>query len=112
MSLVTELRQRLNRQRGPLGLRLINALTSAIEDDMIAAGEALLRCDLTVLTPDDLHPTMLGLFSSPGGSWLLRARWGLREPVVAEPVAVAAMRDAVAALVSGPGGDEAGQDDR
>jgi len=41
MSLVTELRQRLNRQRGPLGLRLTHALTSAIEDDVISAGDAL-----------------------------------------------------------------------
>jgi GntR family transcriptional regulator len=41
MTLVAELRQRLNRQRGPLGLRLTNALTSAIEDDVIAAGEVL-----------------------------------------------------------------------
>ena len=41
MSLVTELRQRLHRQHGPLGLRLTKALTSVIEDDVIAAGEAL-----------------------------------------------------------------------
>jgi GntR family transcriptional regulator len=41
MSLVTELRQRLNRQRGPLGNRLTQALASAIEDDVLAAGEAL-----------------------------------------------------------------------
>jgi GntR family transcriptional regulator len=41
MSFVAELRQRLHRQRGPLGLRLTHALTSVIEDDLIAAGEAL-----------------------------------------------------------------------
>src|SRR4051794_21233288 len=41
MTLVAELRQRLNRQRGPLGLRLTHALTSVIEDDLVTAGEAL-----------------------------------------------------------------------
>lgn len=65
-----------------------------------AAGGALLRCDLTVLTADNPSRVLLGLFSSPSGSWLLRTRWGLREPVIAAPTTVPAMRDAVAALIA------------
>lgn len=75
-------------------------------DEMLhAAGEALLRCDLTVLQADNPNPIMVGLFSSPGGSWLLRSRWGRSDPVLAEPCTVSAMRDAVTALLDIPVSD-------
>lgn len=64
------------------------------------AGEALLRCDLTVLDAEDPAPEMLGIFSSPHGSWLMRAAWGTSTGVSARPVTVAALRDAVAARLS------------
>lgn len=65
------------------------------------AGEALLRCDLTVLDAENPHPEMLGIFSSPRGSWLMRAAWGTSEGVSAYPVTVAALHDAVTAALAG-----------
>ncbi|MBO1752817.1 hypothetical protein J4G33_13470 [Actinotalea sp. BY-33] len=68
------------------------------------AGEALLRCDLTVLSAEDPHPTMLGLFTSPTGSWLFEARHGTGDAIHARPVSTAALREAVETLLRTAGG--------
>ncbi|WP_282946418.1 hypothetical protein [Cellulomonas endometrii] len=49
-------------------------------------GSALLRADVVVRTVDDRQPPLSGLFTGPGGAWLLSAREGDRGPVTASPV--------------------------
>jgi hypothetical protein len=77
-------------------------VTSAAADDpsppddvLAAAGQALVRCDLTVLTPDEPAPTMLGLFTAPAGSWLFETPRGAGRPIVARPLAAEELREAV-----------------
>lgn len=59
------------------------------------AGQALVRCDLTVLTPDEPTPTMLGLFTAPAGSWLFETPRGAGTPIVVRPLAAEELREAV-----------------
>ncbi|WP_155859382.1 hypothetical protein [Cellulomonas sp. KRMCY2] len=63
------------------------------------AGAALLRCDLTVLVPDNPEPLLLGLFSAPSGSWVFESRFGSGDPVLARPVTAAELRVAVVAAL-------------
>lgn len=67
------------------------------------AGEALMRCDLTVLVPADPAPLLLGLFSAPAGSWVLESRFGSGGPVLARPVTGAELRAAVAGALGALG---------
>lgn len=60
-----------------------------------AAGAALVRCDLTVLSTDEPQPTMLGLFSAPAGCWLFASRRASGAPVHAEPMSAEGLRHAV-----------------
>lgn len=50
-----------------------------------ALGHALVRSDVVVRTPDDREPELLGLFTGPGGAWVLDARAGSGSAVVASP---------------------------
>jgi hypothetical protein len=50
-----------------------------------ALGHALVRSDVVVRTADDREPELLGLFTGPGGAWVLAAEAGSGAPVVASP---------------------------
>ena len=56
-----------------------------------ALGHALVRSDVVVRTPDDREPELLGLFTGPGGAWVLDARAGSGSAVVASPTSRAAL---------------------
>jgi hypothetical protein len=54
-------------------------------------GSALVRADVVVRVPDDREPEMLGLFTGPGGAWVLSAQAGSGSPVKARPLTRAAL---------------------
>jgi hypothetical protein len=54
-------------------------------------GSALVRADVVVRVPDDREPEMLGLFTGPGGAWVLSAQAGSGSPVTARPLTRAAL---------------------
>jgi len=54
-------------------------------------GSALVRADVVVRVPDDREPELLGLFTGPGGAWVLSAREASGGPVVARPLSRAAV---------------------
>jgi len=54
-------------------------------------GSALVRADVVVRVPDDREPELLGLFTGPGGAWVLSAREASGGPVVARPLTRAAL---------------------
>lgn len=60
-----------------------------------ALGAALLRTDVVVRHADDRHPPLLGLFTGPGGAWVVEAREGSGTPPVARPAARAEVEDLV-----------------
>jgi hypothetical protein len=54
-------------------------------------GSALVRTDVVVRTVDDREPELLGLFTGPGGAWLLSAQAASGGPVTARPLTRAAL---------------------
>lgn len=64
-------------------------------------GDAFVRADLVARAPADSAPELLGIFSGPGGAWLLRAAFGSGEQVLARPVPVAEVRAAIDEQVTG-----------
>ncbi|MET0433230.1 MAG: hypothetical protein ABW025_03605 [Cellulomonas sp.] len=61
-------------------------------------GSALVRADVVVRVPDDREPELLGLFTGPGGAWVLSARETSGGPVVARPLTRAALEAQVLEL--------------
>jgi hypothetical protein len=51
-----------------------------------ALGHALVRSDVVLRTADDREPELLGLFTGPGGAWVLSAQAGSGAPVTARPL--------------------------
>ncbi len=61
-------------------------------------GSALVRADVVMRVPDDREPKLLGLFTGPGGAWVLSAREASGGPVVARPLTRAALEAQVREL--------------
>lgn len=60
-----------------------------------ALGDGHLRADVVLRRHTDADFPLLGIFSGPSGTWMLRAGSGVSTEVVAEPVTVAAARQAL-----------------
>ncbi|WP_454049478.1 hypothetical protein [Cellulomonas sp. Marseille-Q8402] len=61
-------------------------------------GAAALRADVVVRTATEPDPVLTGVFTGPGGAWLLTARSGSAEPPTAVPTSRAALVARVRAL--------------
>ena len=62
-------------------------------------GAALLRTDVVVRHADDRNPPLLGLFTGPGGAWVVRAEEAAGGPLLARPSTRAELGDELRAAV-------------
>jgi len=78
-------------------------------------GTAVLRADVVIRAPEVDRPVLTGLFTGPGGAWVLSTTLGTSEPTTVTPAPRAAVTDHVRTLAAaaladreldGPGGDE------
>lgn len=63
-------------------------------------GDSFVRADLVARAPGDKAPELLGVFSGPAGSWLMRSTFGSGGHVTARPVKVDDLRAAITEQVS------------
>ncbi len=73
-----------------------------------ALGAALLRTDVVVRRVEDRDPPVLGLFTGPGGAWLLTADDDAEHPLTARPASRAELEATLRAAVLAVVGDAAG----
>ncbi|MGQ0629998.1 MAG: hypothetical protein ACT4P1_03085 [Sporichthyaceae bacterium] len=63
-------------------------------------GDSFVCADVIVRCPADTEVELLGVFTGPGGAWVVRSTYGSGEPVVATPRTTGALRTEVAQQVA------------